>query len=191
MTQDTFRLINCFFQIGASISMNNDDKKERTKLELLLKPMDLFTKYYEPSPAVCFDEIMVSFQGRFKFLVYCPQKPNQWGIKFYSLCDSKNGYCMGLTPSFGKLDGTLEKIIDKHLQVWKDKHIQFFFCDNFYTTIQLAITLKNKYKLVLCAEIENIYHQSKKKFLKQINGKFLSQVIMVSELVVLSLKRIS
>ena len=163
MTQDTFRLINCFFQIGASISMNNDDKKERKKLELLLKPMDLFTKYYEPSPAVCFDEIMVPFQGRFKFLVYCPQKPDQWGIKFYSLCDSKNGYCMGLTPSFGKLDGTLEKIIDKHLQVWKDKHIQFFFCDNFYTTIQLAINLKNKYNIETTgtmAEIENIYHQS-------------------------------
>ena len=40
MSQDTFRLMNCFFQIGPSISMSYDDKKEMKKLEFLLQLMD-------------------------------------------------------------------------------------------------------------------------------------------------------
>ena len=81
MSQDTFRLMNCFFQLGLSISMNDDDKNEMKKLEFLLQPMESFTKYYQPSPAVCFDEIMISFLGRFKFLVYCPS---------YLICKAKS-----------------------------------------------------------------------------------------------------
>ena len=49
------------------------------------------------------DEAMVSFKGRAWFMQYMPKKPKKWGLKAFSLADSKTGYTLNWKLYAGKL----------------------------------------------------------------------------------------
>ena len=49
-----------------------------------------------------FDEAMVKFKGRLKFLQYMPLKPVKRGIKIWCRCDSSNGYLCQMNVYVGK-----------------------------------------------------------------------------------------
>ena len=47
-----------------------------------------------PSSNLSVDETMVGFRGRFGAKQYIPNKPNKYGIKAFTIADSKNGYIL-------------------------------------------------------------------------------------------------
>ncbi|XP_014663936.1 PREDICTED: piggyBac transposable element-derived protein 4-like [Priapulus caudatus] len=53
---------------------------------------DTYLDAYVPHQEISVDEIMKGFKGRLSFKEYIPNKPKKWGIKIWSLCDSRNGF---------------------------------------------------------------------------------------------------
>ena len=51
-----------------------------------------FRTVYIPSQHVCIDEAMVPWKGRLTFKQYIPSKPDRFGVKLYSLCESDTSY---------------------------------------------------------------------------------------------------
>ena len=47
-----------------------------------------------PSSNLSVDETMVGFRGQFGAKQYIPNKPTKYGIKAFTLADSKNGYIL-------------------------------------------------------------------------------------------------
>ena len=45
---------------------------------------------------------MKKFKGRIGFRQYMPNKPTRWGIKMWSLCESKSGYLLDWNIYTGK-----------------------------------------------------------------------------------------
>ena len=118
--------------------MSDNKDKEQNKLSFLKKIVDKFIVFYEPSNTACFDEIIAPFQGRFKYLSYNPQKPERWGIKLYSFCDSRTGYCLSLFPSVQAEKKKLNDIIIQSYNKIREKGIKFLFFDNYFTNLELT-----------------------------------------------------
>lgn len=70
-----------FFEIRASLkfSLNHIYKTITEKTQL----------YYTPSRHVSVDELLLPFKGRYRFRQHVRGKPNQTGLKYYCLVDSK------------------------------------------------------------------------------------------------------
>lgn len=47
---------------------------------------------YKPYREISVDETLVPFKGRTKLLQYIPSKPHKWGIKTWTLADSKTSF---------------------------------------------------------------------------------------------------
>ena len=61
-----------------------------------------FTAVYQPGKELDIDESMVGFKGRLSFIQFMPAKRTRFGIKNWSLNESRSGYACHLTPYTGK-----------------------------------------------------------------------------------------
>lgn len=65
----------------------------------------LFQNYIRNAENVTVDEQLVAFRGRCPFKQYIPSKPAKYGIKIWTLCDSKTSYVWKLQIYTGKDPG--------------------------------------------------------------------------------------
>lgn len=110
-----------------------------------------FKKKYVPSNQYSVDESMVPFKGRSSLKQYMPLKPVKRGYKIWVLADAKSGFIMKFDPYTGKDTTTFssnsatmcEKVVLNLCDV-----IETTLClvayDNFFTTYNLMLTLKEK-----------------------------------------------
>lgn len=84
-----------FNEIRYNLSLTGVEAKRKHPKDILYRVRDFITdmnekfkKYYYPDEFLCIDEGMIPFGGKAKFKVYNPDKPTQWGIKEYLLCDA-------------------------------------------------------------------------------------------------------
>ena len=72
-----------------------DSKDPLAKVRELLDSVNKnFSRHYNPEEFLVVDEGMIPFNGRVKFKVFNPDKPNQWGIKEYLVCDAVRAYTL-------------------------------------------------------------------------------------------------
>ena len=106
MTRDRFSLILKFLHLNdknGQIEKGNPGYDPLYKLRpLLTSLLRNFQANYNPGRELSLDEAMVSFKGRVWFIQYMPKKPNKWGLKAYSLADSKTGYTYNWNLYAGK-----------------------------------------------------------------------------------------
>ena len=88
-----------FKEIKQFLSLSGLDSKTKHPNDTLYRIRDFITdfndkfkKFYYPDEYLCIDEGMIPFGGKAKFKVYNPDKPTQWGIKEYLLCDAVKSY---------------------------------------------------------------------------------------------------
>ena len=60
-----------------------------------------FQTSYKPSRDIAVDETMVGFKGRFGAKQYMPNKPVKYGIKAFTMADSKNAHILNVLPYTG------------------------------------------------------------------------------------------
>lgn len=101
---------------------------------------------YKCHKEVSVDESMVKFKGRLFFKQYLPSKPSsKWGIKVWSLCDSRTGFLLKFQAytgkeTAGKETGLGHRVV-KELVTGLDKgHV--IYMDNFYSSLQLYDDLR-------------------------------------------------
>jgi hypothetical protein len=105
-------------------------------------------KHFMPGTSVTVDEQLVGYKGRCPFKQYIPSKPDKYGMKIFWINDSSTGYPLGGLPYLGKENGIRalpnlgERIVEQLCAPYFGTH-RNVTCDNFFTTLQLALTLKS------------------------------------------------
>jgi len=92
------------------------------------------------------DETMIPFKGRLTIKVRMPGKPVKFGVKFFTLCESKTGYCKNIIYA-GKDDrdaGRLGKMGQIVMELVKDLYGtgHHLYMDNFSTNPVLSNLLR-------------------------------------------------
>ena len=107
-----------------------------------------FQSQYTPSQQLSVDEQMVGTRCRISFLQYMPKKPKKFGIKIWTLCEAKTGYCCNFQIYTGKSESEQEcglayRVVFDLLQPFLNKWYQVFF-DNFFSSTKLVADLEKQ-----------------------------------------------
>ncbi|CAK9816178.1 PiggyBac transposable element-derived protein 4 [Anthophora plagiata] len=139
-----------FTDILRYIRFDDTATREARKTDDKLAPIrhitDTFVKNYKScynaSDIGCVDEQLVTFRGRCSFKVYMPSKPGKYGIKIWTLCDSKTFYCCNMEVYLGKRGNNPEKqqgqrVVKQMVDFWENSG-RCITTDNFFTDLGLG-----------------------------------------------------
>ncbi|XP_060085361.1 piggyBac transposable element-derived protein 4-like, partial [Ylistrum balloti] len=110
MSRDRFLNILAYFHAADNDleppreSPNYDPTYKFSKLARLL--IRNWQRYYCPHREMSTDETLIPFKGRTKFIQYIPSKPHKWGLKVWTLAESKTGYMYNWEMYTGKQAAT-------------------------------------------------------------------------------------
>jgi len=143
MKQDRYLHILCYLHFT-----DNRNEPDRTdeKFDRLWKIRDLFeilnatfSKFYNPSDNLAFDDVIVSFKGRVIFKQYIPKKKCVSGIKIFKRCDS-TGYTCDIKVYLGNdRQRTAQHVTATHATVTEltrkiDGRGHKLYTDNFFSS---------------------------------------------------------
>ena len=106
-------------------------------------------KAYVPTGQLYVDEQLVPFRGNCPFRVYMKSKPDKYGIKIWTLCDTANSYAWNMQIYTGKVGKTVEKEQGKRVVLDMVNGLGSGYgvtTDNFFTSCSLADTLLQQQK---------------------------------------------
>ena len=93
--RDRFEQI--FWMLHVSHGDPGSEEKRIDKVKIVLDLLVAnFKKCFAPERNLSVDETMVGFKGRFGPKQYMPDKPTKYGIKTFTLADSKQGYVLDI-----------------------------------------------------------------------------------------------
>lgn len=151
MPRDRFLLIlRCWHFADNALDTGED---RLFKIRPILDPIILnFQKYLIPEQILVIDKSLMPWRGRLIFKQYIKNKSHKYGIKMYKLC-TVSGYILNMKIYTGKsLDNTSGKGHPEAVVINLQNYVnsgRTLYCDNFYTSINLAANLLNK-KTRLC-----------------------------------------
>ena len=98
------------------------------------------------SPYLSVDETIIPFKGRLIIKQYMANKPHRFGIKAFSVCDSKTGYVINWKIYAGKENGKTTSSKDVVLNLLEDFQNKGYrvFTDIFFTSIELMEILQSQ-----------------------------------------------
>ena len=107
MSRNRYQLLNSFLHFMDNTEYRSRGDRLYDPLQKIRPLLNLTTpclsKYYIPKKELSIDETMRKFKGRIYFKQYMPIKPStKWGIKIWSLCESKTGYLLNYEIYTGK-----------------------------------------------------------------------------------------
>jgi len=128
---------------------NNDLFKSETfgKLRRIIEVLnEKFKKYYILSQKITVDETMIAFRGKADFIYYMPCKPTKIGIKMFSLCESKTGYCYAFKLAGGKNEEKKDYILTliNELLLGLENKGNILFMDSWFNSPRLFEILGKK-----------------------------------------------
>lgn len=141
-------------------------RNERIKLDKITHIRWLFEHFvdncknaYTISEYVTIDEKLQAFRGRCSFKMYIPNKPAKYGIKIFALVDAISYYTSNLEIYAGvqpdgpfKLDNSAASVVKRLVEPIRNTG-RNITCDNWFTSVPLAIDLFKNYKLTLVGTI--------------------------------------
>ena len=134
---------------------------------------------YNPHHEQSIDEAMVKYKGRVKFLQYMPMKPCKRGIKIWCRCDPHNGYLSQFEIYTGKDDahenqtsageGQTQtpqqclgaRVVTNLTRCLVGKNY-FVFMDNFFTGIDLSLSLLREKIYIVVGRCVKIVRERKR-----------------------------
>lgn len=159
ISYERFRLITQFLRFDDSLSRRSQPRKHREIS--LLQPVESMvnimnhnlTTVYQSDENLTIDEQLKGFRGRCKFRQYMPAKPSKYGIKLWWITDSRTAFplrCQIYTgsqqtiSSHGRAYDVVMYLMEGYLNTGRNLTI-----DNYFTSIELALKLKDKKQLLL------------------------------------------
>lgn len=150
-SKNRFEMI--LWMLHVSSTPNGQRPKRLHKVQLLLDALvKNFKGNMNPSANLSVDETMVGFRGRFGAKQYIPNKPNKYGIKAFTIADSKSGYILDTLLYTGA--DTLDHSDPQYASLPQPARIVLTLCndyleqgrtvftDRYYTSIPLAQVLE-------------------------------------------------
>ena len=147
MRRDRFEQI--FWLLHTSHAEEGQPERRIDKVKSLIDILiPNFRSCYKPSRDIAVDKTMVGFRGRFGAKQYMPNKPVKYGIKAFTMADSKNGYVLNILSYTGR--DTLQEASTEYVDLPQPARIvlhlielylnkgHHVFTDRYYTSIPLA-----------------------------------------------------
>lgn len=140
-------------QIFHLMDSSKDDGTPLYKVKSLLPIIEKWRHYYSPGKNLTLDETIIPFTGKSKLVMFNMNKPEKYGIKCFTLCDSRNYYCIELRiytgPEFSqKLKDRYKTTLNASISLemtknfWYKNH--YLFVDNFYNSAELGKLLLDR-----------------------------------------------
>lgn len=177
MSESRFKfLINC---------LRFDDKNLRNredKFSPIRELWNLFitncTESYTPHAYCTIDEQLLGFRGHCPFRVYISSKPDKYGLKIVTMCDSRTFYMVSAIPYIGKEKRVSEEPLALQLVKSLTASIHGTFrnitMDNWFTSIKLADDMLSDYKLTIVGTIRHNKREIPQTFLPNKGKEILS-----------------
>lgn len=145
---------------------DKDTREDREKTDKLAAIRDIFDRFvhncetaYNMSEFVTIDEMLPSFRGNCNFRMYIPSKPNKYGIKIFALCDAKMFYTSKMEVYVGRqpdgpryVSNSASDVVYRLCENMRNSG-RNLTTDNWFTSIPLAKTLLQEYKLTIIGTI--------------------------------------
>ena len=148
MSSSRFLSILRYLHFVNNRDANIDKNKKMWKVQPVITYLiRRFQRLYHPRRQIAIDETMIKFKGRLKIKQYIQNKPTKWGIKLFTLAESKTGYILNIVPYEGKRDDT---VVTKTTQTVMDVVEPYLcrghhlFMDNYYTSPELMKQLERE-----------------------------------------------
>nr|XP_022909613.1 piggyBac transposable element-derived protein 4-like [Onthophagus taurus] len=146
-----FKFLISFIRFDDKSTRN--ERKKIDKLAPVREFFDLFVQnckqFYTPSEELTIDEKLEPYRGRCSFFQYIPSKPAKYGLKIFTLTDSKTFYTLNLEIYCGTqpeglylVRNSAIDIVDRLISSWKGTN-RNLTTDNWYTSLPLAKFLLN------------------------------------------------
>ena len=105
-----------------------------------------FKSIYQPRQHVAIDERMVKSRHRSGIRQYIRDKPTKWGKKYWVLADSSNAYVVDFNIYAGRSEWGISQYglgydVTRKLMLDYESQGYHLFCDNFYSSVTLALHL--------------------------------------------------
>ena len=157
MSRSRFRYIKEVFRFD-DIDTRDERKtpENQGKLAPISKIFDLFldacSVNFSPGRDLTVDESIDAFKGRCSFKIFMPSKPDRYGIKIWSMVDSKTSYLWNAEIYQGKTSnkretGQAERVVKQLVKGRGEQTIEHtgrtITADNFFTSVKLAKYLLN------------------------------------------------
>lgn len=112
-------------------------------------------KYYTVGKYTTIDEMLWSFRGRCRFRMYIPNKPARYGIKVFSLVDSRSFYTYNMEVYCGKqqpgpffVSNTSSDVVNR-LCLPLSQSRRNVTMDNWFTSVEVANNLLKNHQLTV------------------------------------------
>ncbi|XP_063924587.1 piggyBac transposable element-derived protein 4-like [Zophobas morio] len=136
------------------------------------------TKYYTPHEYVTIDEQLLGFRGNCPFRVYIASKPDKYGLKIVTMCDSRTFYMVSAIPYIGKeVRANAEPLPHYYVKKLSEsihgtgRNITM---DNWFTSIPLADNMVNNYNLTIVGTLRKNKKEVPSSFLANKNKEALT-----------------
>ena len=139
MTYGRFQFIYSKFTFFSSKDKKDGKIVANQKISVALDK--IFNKAFIPGENPSLDESMCAFKGRILNRVYEPMKPDKFGIKLHTICDSSASYLLNIRICGEKasIRDTVTILSDRYKNNYRILHM-----DNFYNPIKLSTELLEK-----------------------------------------------
>ena len=132
------------------------DRRVRIETDKFTHVREIFHEFvencksaYTPNYSLTIDEQLLPMKNRCPFIVFMPNKPDKFGLKFWVLAEVENKYIVNVIPYLGAQEKEsragaplAESVVLKLVQQVKNKGYNVT-TDNFFTSLPLAKKLKD------------------------------------------------
>lgn len=143
------------------------------------------TESYTPYEYCTIDEQLLGFRGNCPFRVYIASKPDKYGIKINTMCDSRTYYMISALPYLGKEvrinDEPLSNQIVKKLAEPIYGTNRNITMDNYFTSIPLADDMLKNHKLTIVGTLRHNKREIPPSFLPDRKKEILSSQFAFAE----------
>ena len=154
MSRDRFYSILRYFHFNNNATRPEDCTDRLYKVRPIYDMLiEKFKTVYTPGEHLSLDEGMLKWRGRLLFKVYNPQKPEQYGMKAYILCETKSGYLCNCTLYRG-VHRTVPEISERLLEPLYNRYHKLYM-DNFYNSVHLSENLL-QHQILTCGTLRII-----------------------------------
>ena len=149
----------CFLEIKKFIRFDYKDRRRQRltedKFVHILEQLESFVTNclfnYIPDWSLTIDEQFFPMKNRFPFIMYMPNKPDKFGMKFWMLAEVDSKYVYNILPYVGALESEQrdgrpleEEVVMRLIQNIHNQGGYNVTTDNFFTSVNLATLLLEK-----------------------------------------------